>query len=427
MLKAVIFDMDGVIIDSEPLHLLSTQRTLSAYNVDLPMDYLYQFVGSTTANMFETIRSDYQLSVDLNELIELDSKNCKAIYEEKGMIPVDGIQELIKSLYNHGIKLAVASSSPLKRIEAVTKKFGIQKYFTKLISGTTVANPKPAPDIFLETLKQLGVNKKEAVIIEDSKNGTLAAKAADIACIGFINPSSGNQDLYAATAATDSLRALNYKYISDILNRANKIPLTIKETKRLIIRELSVDDVPKLYQIYQNKEVQQYIEKLDEYLEIEIEKQKAYIKNVYSFYGYGLWGVFEKGTNTLIGRCGIQNQTIDKRPEIELSYLLDREHWGCGYAIECCKAVLDYATNELNMNRIVAAIAKENVRSINVAKKLGMKMEKEIFYHGFPCYLYVFSLDDTQKNISIAEKVKKTIKPDTSVYGKRYHKKEEEK
>ena len=291
MLKAVIFDMDGVIIDSEPLHLLSTQRTLSAYNVDLPMDYLYQFVGSTTANMFETIRSDYQLSVDLNELIELDSKNCKAIYEEKGMIPVDGIQELIKSLYNQGIKLAVASSSPLKRIEAVTKKFGIQKYFTKLISGTTVANPKPAPDIFLETLKQLGVNKKEAVIIEDSKNGTLAAKAADIACIGFINPSSGNQDLYAATAATDSLRALNYKYISDILNRANKIPLTIKETKRLIIRELSVDDVPKLYQIYQNKEVQQYIEKLDEYLEIEIEKQKAYIKNVYSFYGYGLWGV----------------------------------------------------------------------------------------------------------------------------------------
>ena len=421
MLKAVIFDMDGVIIDSEPLHLLSTQRTLSAYGIDLPIDYLNQFVGSTTVSMFETIISDYQLSLDVDELIELDSKNCKEIYKEKGMTPVDGVQELIRDLYQHGIKLAVASSSPLKRIETVTKKFGIQKYFTKLISGTTVTNPKPAPDIFLETLKQLGVNKKEAVIIEDSKNGTLAAKAAGIPCIGFINPNSGNQDLYAANVATDSLYALNYKYISDILNRANGIPLVIKETKRLIIRELSVEDVPHLYKIYQNKEVHQYIEKLDEYLKIEIEKQEAYIKNVYSFYGYGLWGVFEKGTNTLIGRCGIQNQLIDKKPEIEISYLLDRNHWGCGYAIECCRAVLDYAANELNMDRIVAAIAKENLRSINVVKKLGMHKEKEIYYHGFSCYLYVLSLK-TIKNTSIAEKVKKTVKPDTSVYGKRYNK-----
>ena len=93
MLKAVIFDMDGVIIDSEPLHLLSTQRTLADYNITLSMDYLYQFVGSTTQSMFETIISDYKLSADIDELIALDAKNCKAIYKEKGMIPIHGVKE----------------------------------------------------------------------------------------------------------------------------------------------------------------------------------------------------------------------------------------------------------------------------------------------------------------------------------------------
>lgn len=420
MLKAVIFDMDGVIIDSEPLHLLSTQQTLAHYGIKLSTDYLYQFVGSTSKHMFETIQSDYQLSVDVNELIETDSENCKQIYKEKGMTPIEGVQELVKELYQQGVKLAIASSSSLKRIEEVTKNFNIQKYFTKLISGDMVQNPKPEPDIFIKTLKELGVNAKEAVVIEDSKNGTIAAKAAEIACIGFLNPSSGNQDLYVADAATDSLKAISYKYIDNILNRANGMPITIKETKRLIIRELCVDDIKQLYKIYQNKEVQQYIDHLDEYLEIEMEKQKAYIKNVYSFYGYGLWGVFEKGTNTLIGRCGIENKTIDKKSEIELSYLLDRSHWGCGYAIECCKAVLDYAVTELDINRIVAIIAKENIRSINIAKKLGMVLEKEMFYHGFSCYLYSISLDDVRKRKKATESVKDTVKLDSSVYSQRY-------
>lgn len=420
MLKAVIFDMDGVIIDSEPLHLLSTQQTLADYGITLSTDYLYQFVGSTSKHMYKTIQSEFQLSVDINELMEADSKNCKQIYKEKGMTPIEGVQELIKELYQQGVKLAIASSSSLKRIEEVIKTFNLQKYFTKLISGDMIENPKPAPDIFMKALKELGVNAKETVVIEDSKNGTLAAKAAAIACIGFINPSSGNQDLYIADAATDSLKAINYKYIDNILNRANGIPITIKETKRLIIRELCVDDITQLYKIYQNKEVQQYIEHLDEYLEIEMEKQKAYIKNVYSFYGYGLWGVFEKGTNTLIGRCGIENKTIDKKTEIELSYLLDRNHWGCGYAIECCKAVLDFAVNELEINRIVATIAKENIRSINVAKKLGMTLEKEVFYHGFTCYLYSLSLDDVRKRTKATEHVKEKIKLDNSVYSKRY-------
>lgn len=143
-----------------------------------------------------------------------------------------------------------------------------------------------------------------------------------------------------------------------------------------------------MYEMYKNPEVRKYIPDIDEYLEVEVEKQAAYIRNVYSFYGYGIWGVFSKTSRKLIGRCGIENLMIDGKEEIALSYLLDNSHWGYGYALECCNAVLDYAREELDISRIVAVIDKENARSIHTAKNLNMTLEKEITYKGRNSLLY---------------------------------------
>ena len=136
----------------------------------------------------------------------------------------------------------------------------------------------------------------------------------------------------------------------------------------------------------------EFIPDIDDYLKVEMEKQAAYIRNVYSFYGYGMWGVFSKTTKQLIGRCGIENQMIDGKEEITLSYLLDSHHWGYGYALECCHAVFTYAKNELDITRIVAAIDKRNKRSLNTAKGLGMVQEKEFIHKGVDCALYVINL-----------------------------------
>ncbi|MFW5632828.1 MAG: HAD family hydrolase, partial [Acetivibrio ethanolgignens] len=141
MLKAVIFDMDGVIIDSEPIHNQATILTLQELGVTLTMDYLNQFIGTTAAYMFDKIREDYQLSVSTEELINNDRITVKKLFEKEGMTPLPGVIELIKELSHHGVKMAVASSSSLKRIEEVTKAFGIQKYFDKLVSGQDIAHP----------------------------------------------------------------------------------------------------------------------------------------------------------------------------------------------------------------------------------------------------------------------------------------------
>lgn len=388
MLKAVIFDMDGVIVNTEPIHAKAAIMTAANFGISTDTDFCYQYIGSTTRKLFEDLLILKDASAPLEDLLQEYHKLRKKIIQEEGYPIISGVKELIIHLYKNGIKLAIASSSPKNDILHIVKTLGIQKYFDKLISGAELKNPKPAPDVFLQTLKELGVNREETVIIEDSDNGCIAAKAANIACIGFINPHSGHQHLDSASVLCESLIGLDHTYISNVLKRSLGEPITIAHTKRLVIRELTVHDIKDMYQIYQNDEVKQYIDDMQDYLEVELVKHTAYIRNVYGFFGYGLWGVFNRDGSALIGRCGIQNNKIDGKEEIELSYLLDVNHWGMGYALECTRAVLSYAAQELQIDRIVAVIDKYNTRSIKVAQRIGMSFEKEIEYHDRNCYLY---------------------------------------
>ena len=271
---------------------------------------------------------------------------------------------------------------------------GIHKYFDQLVSSSNVAHPKPAPDTFQLALKKLGVSAEEAIVVEDSSYGVEAAIAAGIACVGYDNPHSGKQDLSRADVLLESFEGLTPSFFLHVWQRKQKIPVTIANTRRLIIRELTVADIPDLYPIYKDPEVAKFIDDIDDYKEMEMAKQAAYIRNVYNFYGYGLWGVFSKTSNGLIGRCGIENHVVDGQDEIMLSYLLDSNHWGYGYALECCRAVFQYAYHALDIDNIVAVIDKENVRSLRTAKNLGMKPEKDLIYKNRDAVLYRIHLTE---------------------------------
>lgn len=392
MLKAIIFDMDGVIIDSEPQHAKAALRVFERLNAPADLEYCKSFIGSSTKKICEDAVSRFHLDITVEELLKEMNQEKKTVLKEEGYQITAGITELIKILYQNGIHLAIASSSSPSEIENVVKALGIKKYFTKLISSVHVENPKPAPDSFLLALKELGVNPKETIVVEDSCYGCQAAKAAGIVCTGYVNPHSGKQDLSAADVLLESFENIDHRFFKNVLKRSLGEPLTIADTKRLLIRELSTDDVKNIYNIYSDPEVRKYIPDIDEYLDVEIEKQAAYIRNVYSFYGYGIWGVYSKTSKKLIGKCGIENQMVDGKEEITLSYLLDSKYWGYGYAIECCKAVFEYAKSQLDIKRITAVIDKHNTRSINTAKNLGMTLEKEITYKGHDCLLYAATL-----------------------------------
>lgn len=392
MLRYVIFDMDGVLIDSEPMHARAAVNAIAHYGITIDMDYCYRFIGSTTRFMMETIISEFHMDTTVEELLAAVEMEKTRLVDEEGYTEIPGVCSLIANLAKHGVQLAVASSSNPDEIEKTVTALNIKQYFNKLVSGCTVSHPKPAPDVFLKAVDELHADVDECLIIEDSSNGLLAARAANIPAIGFANPNSGKQDLSTACMVIEGFEEIDYAFLSNVYNRAHNIPIVIAKTKRLFIRELMPEDMEEIWQIYQNKEVTKYIEPCG-CLEEEIEKQNAYIKNIYHFYGFGIWGIFESASNQCIGRCGIESKLIDGQTEFELSYLLSHAYWGQGYTLEAAKAVISYAQKHLDTERIVALIDRQNIRSIHLVERLGFSIEKSLPFQNNLYDLYVLTRD----------------------------------
>lgn len=215
-MKAVIFDMDGVIIDSEPIYNGIHEKMLRDFGVKEILDVPEDYTGMTNSAVFKIVREKYNLKQTVEEI---SAYQQKVILEEFSRLedePIDGIRDLLALLKEQQIKTAIASSSARKLIETVVKKFNLMAFFDVIVSGEEVPAGKPAPDVFLEAARQLHVSPEDCLVIEDSKNGTIAAKAAGMSCIGFKNPNSGNQDLSRADNVVLSIRDI-HKTLSDPL------------------------------------------------------------------------------------------------------------------------------------------------------------------------------------------------------------------
>ena len=209
-MKAVIFDLDGVLIDSEPLHAMADSLILKESGVVAPENYFDRFVGWTSKAMWEEIKKDYNITPSAEELMELQLPLKLKLLQESDYEPVSGIIELLKRLKKMDIPMAIASSSPRQFIEAVIEKIEIKKFFTVWLSGEEVAHSKPEPDIYFKVAELLAVNPNECIVIEDSTSGIIAAKRAGMRCIGYKNPNSGNQDLSGAELIVNKIEEIGF-------------------------------------------------------------------------------------------------------------------------------------------------------------------------------------------------------------------------
>ncbi len=205
---AFIFDMDGVIIDSEPLHFEVDIQTMRHLGTTMTKQQLEKFVGMTNPEMWSILKREYKLDQTVAEIIEYQLSNkIRGLHESK-LEPIEGILELLQDLKLRNIPIGIASSSPMLFIQEVVSRFQIGQYFSVIVSGEEVSNGKPAPDVYLEAAKQLAVPADRCVVIEDSRNGVLAAKAAKMRCIGYANMNSGSQDLSLADRIVSSIREI---------------------------------------------------------------------------------------------------------------------------------------------------------------------------------------------------------------------------
>lgn len=216
MLKGIIFDMDGVLVNSEPVHYHAYLMALEKWGKFLTYEEYKKYIGTTNAVIINGLIEKYGLPVSAEEFNDL-MKGYKAfLYERDGYPGVDGVPEMLKALKEAGYSLAVASSSPYENIVLATEALGIRKYFDKLVSGESVSNPKPAPDVFLKAAGELGFKPEECLVVEDSCHGVHAAENAGMPSIGFVNPDSGDQDLSCASRLTESFREVDVSYVQKV-------------------------------------------------------------------------------------------------------------------------------------------------------------------------------------------------------------------
>ena len=222
MLKAVLFDMDGVIIDTEPLHQKAYFGMFDAVNIAVTEAHYQTFTGQSTSNVCRQLCEQFGLDVHPEQLVQTKRTIFKDLFvNDTSLQLLDGVLELIQDYHANGLTLVLASSASMQTITSVFDRFELDQYFTAKLSGADLQASKPHPEIFIKAAEIAGIMRKNCLVIEDSTNGIQAAKEAGIYCVGYQSVHSKNQDYTLADMVISDFKEIGYKTVSRVLALQN--------------------------------------------------------------------------------------------------------------------------------------------------------------------------------------------------------------
>lgn len=219
MLEAIIFDMDGVLVDSEYTYFQSKSQILSEAGHEVEDSYHFQFMGTTSDYMWEKMKQEFSLPLSVAEYIQQMTALRQAMIKRDGIRVIPHVQEFVKGLSQAGLKLAVASSSSLAEIKVNLAEIGLSEYFSEVVCTEEVEHSKPAPDVYLAAAERIGIMPENCLGIEDTKNGTGAVRNAGMVCVGFANPAFPKQDLAFADRVVSSFSELDADSLTKIYQK----------------------------------------------------------------------------------------------------------------------------------------------------------------------------------------------------------------
>jgi HAD superfamily hydrolase (TIGR01509 family) len=178
--------MDGVIVDSEPLHYDSEKYALAKFGLDFPRDVHKQYIGfASELRFWEELVTLFKADIPIEKLMEYKKEYFYSHLDE--IIIIEAARMLLERAKAKGIAIGLASSSGVFMIETILNRFGLKRYFSVIQSGEEVKFGKPHPDIFLKTAERLRINPESCIVIEDSLNGVKSGKSAGMTVIAVPN------------------------------------------------------------------------------------------------------------------------------------------------------------------------------------------------------------------------------------------------
>ncbi|AFU97981.1 HAD family hydrolase [Simiduia agarivorans] len=197
--KAVLFDHDGTLADSEVVHYQFWADVLAELGVAFPeAHYRTHYTGVSELATAQHLRQTFALSPSVDSLVQAKRERAKAYHAHKHYPTLPFVEATLETLKTNGVRMAVVSGSARFALEANLEAAGLRHYFEFIASGEEVAENKPAPDVYQHALAQLQLPVADCLAVEDTCSGLTAAKAAGLVTCVIPNRFSGHQDFTAA-------------------------------------------------------------------------------------------------------------------------------------------------------------------------------------------------------------------------------------
>ncbi len=216
MINTVIFDMDGVLINSEPVHIRNEQEIFKELGIEVGEEEHHSFIGVAAKEVWRRVIKNHQLDKTPDELFKYGNEKYLEYLRKGEVPPVEGGIELARFFRDQRLDVLLASSSSFVAISAVLNEFGWENDFDHIVSSDDIKHSKPAPDAFLKAAELVGEDPSCCVVIEDSTNGVKAAKSAGMFCIGYQSDLAPYQDLAEADMIVTSLSEIQMQTLQQL-------------------------------------------------------------------------------------------------------------------------------------------------------------------------------------------------------------------